>query len=95
MAREGVPVVDVVAGIAENGDVYYKPEVSKFFEAYVNANKKRMEIYQLMMATRHDKKKDGEEEKGIHEIFKEAIQADSFVIDERPPEFNDNNGGKA
>lgn len=87
MSKEGVPVVDVVAGIAENGEEFYRPEVSKYFEAYERANKRRNELYQLMMATRRDKKKDAPEEKSIRDIIAEVVDVDNnggFVIDERP-----------
>lgn len=87
MAKEGVPVVDVVAGISEQGEEFYRPEVSKFFDAYERAAKRRNELYQLMMATRRDKKNDITEEKGIREILAEVIEADAnggFVVEERP-----------
>lgn len=87
MAKEGVPVVDVVAGIAENGEAFYRPEVSKYWEAYERAQKRRNEIYQLMMATRRDNKGAVSEEKGIQEILAEVIELDNgtgFVIEERP-----------
>ena len=86
MAREGVPVVEVVAGIAENGEVYTRPEVSKYWEAYEKAQKKRNESYQLMMATRKDKKDDGETTQSITEIIAEAVKEGNFddAVEERP-----------
>jgi hypothetical protein len=32
IAKQEVPVVDVVAGVGENGQEYYRPEVSKYWE---------------------------------------------------------------
>ena len=88
MAKEGVPVVDVVAGITENGDEIVRPEVSKYWEAYERAYKKRNEAYQLMMATRKDKKDDGSETKSITEIIAEAVTEGDFSdVEERPEEF--------
>lgn len=88
MSKEGVPVVEVVAGIAENGEVYTRPEVSKYWEAYERANKKRNEAYQLMMATRRDKKDKGEASKSITEILADAVTEGAFVeVEERPDEF--------
>jgi hypothetical protein len=87
IAKEGVPVVDVVAGLSEQGDPIYRPEVSKYWEAYERANKRRNEIYQLMMATRHDKKGDVNQEKSITEIIADVIDVEKnggFVIDQRP-----------
>jgi hypothetical protein len=92
IAKEGVPVVDVIAGLAENGEAYYQPQVSKYWEAYERANKRRNELYQLMMATRRDKKNDVKEEKSIHDILASVIDTengDGFVIDERPEEFKE------
>ena len=72
MGAEGVPVVDVVAGVGEDGTPYHRPEVSKYWEAYERAQKKRNEAYQLMMATRKDRKKDEQEESSITTILAQA-----------------------
>jgi hypothetical protein len=84
MAKEGVPVSEVVAGIAENGDVYTRPEVSKFWEAYEKANKRRNESYQLMMGTRRDKKNEGNKEKSILETLQETLLGGGFIEDVKP-----------
>lgn len=92
MSKEGVPIVDVVAGVDEDGNVLMRPEVSKAVEAYDKFTKKRNEIYQLMVATRKDKKIDTSEDLGIHTIIAQAIDADEnggFVIDERPEAFKE------
>lgn len=87
MSKEGVPVVDVVAGIDESGNVLMRPEVSKAVDAYEKFTKKRNELYQLMQATRKDKKVDTTEDIGLQTIIANAIDAEQnggFVIDERP-----------
>src|SRR5690606_30845694 len=90
MAKEGVPVVDVVAGIAENGEVYTRPEVSKYWEAYEKAAKRRNEAYQLMMATRKDKKDDGNKTQSITEVIAEVVMDEDFLkIEERPEKFKE------
>ncbi len=92
MAKEGVPVIDVVAGIAENGEAFYRPEVSKYWEAYEKTSKKRNEAYNLMNATRKDKKNTGEKEKSITEVISEAFLNGDFVeVEERPEKFKDKN----
>ncbi len=91
MAKQGVPVADVVAGVSESGEVYYRPEVSKFWEAYEKVSKKRDQAYQLMMATRRDKKGTRDEsDKSITEIIAEAVIDGSFNdVEERPEEFKE------
>ena len=90
MAKEGVPVVDVVAGISESGEVFTRPEVSKYWEAYEKAAKKRNEAYQLMMATRKDKKDDGNDTKSITEIIAEAVTEGNLIeVEERPDKFKE------
>lgn len=89
LTKEGVLVTDVVAGIAENGEEFYRPEVSKHWEAYERIEKKRNEIYNLMMATRKDKKGSSEDSGGsISQVFDNMINTD-FVVDKRPDEFKD------
>ena len=90
MAKEGVPVVDVVAGISESGEVFTRPEVSKYWGAYEKAAKKRNEAYQLMMATRKDKKDDGNDTKSITEIIAEAVTEGNLIeVEERPDKFKE------
>lgn len=84
MAKEGVPVIDVVAGISEQGEEFSRPEVSKYFEAYDKAQRRRNELYQLMMATRRDKKNDVKEVKSLTEVLADVMEADGFVVEERP-----------
>ena len=83
IAKEGVPVVDVVAGIAENGEVFTRPEVSKHIEALEKFIKKRNELYQLMMGTRRDKKGEVTTEDSLSTILSRATTGD-FVIDTKP-----------
>lgn len=56
MANEQTLIVDVVTGVTEDGESYTHPEVSKAFEIYERAQKRRNELYNLMMATRRDQK---------------------------------------
>ena len=77
VAKEGMSIVDVVAGIGENGEEYYRPEISKAWELYERATKKRNETYNLMMATRKDKKRDTSEDEGsIFDQIKNMAQVE-------------------
>jgi hypothetical protein len=91
MAKEGTPVVEIVAGMTERGEEIKQPAVSKAWEAYEKMSKKRNEDYQLMMATRKDKKDNGEgKEKTVTEIIAEAIGEEGFMdVEERPEHFKE------
>lgn len=89
ITKEGVLVTDVVAGVSENGEEFYRPEVSKHWEAYERIQKKRNEIYQLMMATRRDNKdKEGSGEDSLTKAMADMFSTD-FVVEERPEEYID------
>lgn len=87
MANEGVPVVDVVAGVSEEGEPFFRPEVSKFADAYERFLERRNKLYQLMKATRADKKEVSGGEQGITEVITMIKAMDiegAFVEDTKP-----------
>ena len=86
LVKEEVLIVDVVTGITEQGEEYTHPEVSKTWEAYERVEKKRNNIYDLMLATRKSQKsKDNDGgDKSITQILSELMTAQDFVIDVKP-----------
>ena len=87
MSQEVNPIQNVAIGLSEEGEPIYQPQVSKVVEAYERFSKKRNADYNLLMATRKDKKKDVEEEKqaDIYSIIEEAQNTEGFFdMDERP-----------
>lgn len=65
MSKEGTPVIDVAIGVDGDGNEVRQPTVSKSWEAYEKISKKRDNVYQLLMLTRKDKKKDGTDDDGM------------------------------
>lgn len=88
MAKETVPVIDVIAGVSEQGETYTRPEVSRFFDIWERLVKRRTELYNMMNATRKDKKGDGEGE-NKKDLMKIINQVDFEQIEERPEEFKE------
>lgn len=60
MSLEGSPVQEITVGISDNGEEIRQPAVSKAWETYEKMSRRRDSIYQLMMMTRRDKKKDSD-----------------------------------
>jgi len=53
MAKEGVPVADVVIGLSEHGDEIRQEQVSKAWEAYEKITKRKDQKLQLLARTRN------------------------------------------
>lgn len=90
ISKEQVLVIDVITGIAENGEEFTHPEVSKTWEAYERVEKKRNNVYDLMLATRKSNKdKNSGNEKTMAEVIEEIMNKDNFVIDVKPEDLEE------
>lgn len=90
LVKEEVLVVDQVAGIGENGEEFYQPTVSKTWEAYERVEKKRNNIYDLMLATRKSKKsnKDDDGNQSFTQMVSQVMNANDFIIDVKPDDID-------
>lgn len=84
--KEGVLVEDVFAGVSEQGDVYTRPEISKQWEAYERVERKRNEIYDLMLATRKTKKGILDEKDSISDMINNVVSGKIEFVEEQVPE---------
>ncbi len=91
MSQEVNPIQMMVAGMSEDGSPIMQPQVSKTMEAYERASKKRNADYDLLMATRKNKKKDDEDDKSDLMSIIDAAQEDPdfYNIDQRPENMQD------
>jgi hypothetical protein len=88
--KAGVLVEDVFAGVSEQGEVYFKPEISKHWEALERTERKRNEIYDLMLATRKNKKGEISDKDSLTDMINTVMSGNAeFIIDEAPAEFVD------
>lgn len=83
MNKEQTQIKQEFAGSTEQGDVFYKDEISKAFELYERNWKKKEKLLHLMMATKSDTYRMGEKDSSVKDIFNEAINTD-FTVEERP-----------
>lgn len=90
LVKEEVLVVDIVAGIGENGEEFTQPTVSKTWEAYERVEKKRNNIYDLMVATRKANKsnKDDDGAQSFTQMVSQVMNANDFVIDVKPDDLD-------
>ncbi len=85
MAKEGTPVVDILAGISDSGEEIMQPAVSKAWEAFQAISKRRNDNLQLMMATRRDRKDNQDDRDKQKDILAEVISDPDFdKIEKRP-----------
>lgn len=86
MNKEQTQIKQEFAGSTEQGEVFYKDEISKAFELYERNFKKKEKILHLLMATKSDIYKMGEKDTSVKDMFNDAIGAD-FIVEERPEDL--------
>lgn len=86
IAKDQLLVKDEFAGISEDGEVFYKPEVSKHLDAYERIQKRRNEIYDLMMATRKNNKNDNTAEEGLSKTLSAFFNGETKFVEEEMPD---------
>ena len=83
MNKEQTQIKQEFAGSTEQGEVFYKDEISKAFELYERNFKKKEKILNLMMATRAATSKLGQQESSVKDILNDALNVE-FTVEERP-----------
>lgn len=86
MNKEQTQIKQEFAGSTEQGEVFYKDEISKAFELYERNYKKKERILKQLMATREAQSRLGEKDSSVKDMFNDALNAD-FVVDERPDDL--------
>jgi hypothetical protein len=89
MAKDVNPLQDVTMGTTEDGEVYTQPVVSRFFDEYERASKRRQSLLDEMMATRKSKKGLKEEPVNQERMLLNIINgvSDFEDVEERPEKF--------
>lgn len=83
--KEGVLVEDVFAGVSDQGEAFYKPEISKHWEALERAERKRDSIYELMQATRKNKKGEVDQKDSLADMIASVMSGETqFIVEEKP-----------
>lgn len=87
IAKEGISIVDVVAGITESGEQFTRPEISKAEELYEKTLNQKLKLMDKMLATRASRKGTEGTTDSITQMLQSAISTDEFIIEETPEEF--------
>lgn len=83
MNKEQTQIKQEFAGSTEQGEVFYKDEISKAYELYERNSKRKESLLKQLMATREAQTKLGEKNTSLSEIINEALDGD-FIVEERP-----------
>lgn len=87
IAKEGISIIDVVAGITESGEQFTRPEISKAQELYERTLSKKIQLLDKLLGTRSSRKGMGGSTSSITDMLQEVIATDDFIVEEVPEEF--------
>ena len=87
LAKEAVPITDVVAGMTESGEEYTRPEISKAYDLYERNLNRKEKILDTMLGTRKSRKGEEEKTSSLSDILQDAINTTDFVVEQMPDDL--------
>lgn len=85
---EVIPISDSIVNITEDGTPIYEKKVSPTIELNERLSKKRANLFNLMKATRKDKKDETNDSVSVSDIFSQIVEMETegvgFIEDEVP-----------
>lgn len=86
LAKEQVPITEVVAGMTESGEEYTRPEVSKAYELYERNLNRKERILDSMLGTRKSKKGQQSDDTSDINVLLDAMNQE-FLEEQRPSDL--------
>ena len=86
LAKEQVPITEVVAGMTESGEEYTRPEVSKAYELYDRNLNRKERILDSMLGTRKSKKGQQSDDTSDINVLLDAMNQE-FLEEQRPSDL--------
>lgn len=90
ISEEMLPIQDVVVTVTEEGEAVTAPQVSKTIELNERLSRKRANLFNLMRATRKDKRGEVAATMSLTDVLTMAIDREDkeeFIINTRPDNF--------
>lgn len=87
LAKEQMPITDVVAGMTESGEEYTRPEISKAYELYERNLNRKERILESMLGTRKSRKGQSEDGTNDIDVLLDALDQD-FQVEEKPSDID-------
>lgn len=84
IAKDGISIVEVVAGMTESGEQFTTPEISKAEELYNITLNQKIKLLDKLLGTRQSQKGLQTGGKSLSEMLAEAMEQDEFIIEQKP-----------